>query len=64
MKQEMMGWHGHQLDHMQIICTCSRQITMPVSHHSVFKGQMPFLSPNQQLQSTEIHSSTKKHRTT
>jgi len=21
MKTEMMGWHGHQLDHMQIICT-------------------------------------------
>jgi len=28
-----------QLDHMQIICTllhCSRQITMPASHHSIF----------------------------
>jgi len=24
MKQEMMGWQWHQLDHMQIICT-SRQ---------------------------------------
>jgi len=21
MKQEMMGWQQHQLDHMQIICT-------------------------------------------
>jgi len=21
MKQEMIGWHWHQLDHMQIICT-------------------------------------------
>ena len=21
MKQEMMGWQRHQLDHMQIICT-------------------------------------------
>jgi len=21
MKQEMMGWQWHQLDHMQIICT-------------------------------------------
>ena len=21
MKQEMVGWHWHQLDHMQIICT-------------------------------------------
>jgi len=31
----------------------SRQITMPAPHHSVFTGQMPFLSPNQQRQSTE-----------
>jgi len=23
MKQEMMGWQWHQLDHMQIICTSS-----------------------------------------
>jgi len=30
-----------------------RQITMPASHHSVFTGQMPFLPPNQQRQSTE-----------
>ena len=29
---------------------CSRQITMPAPHHSVF---LPFLSPNQQHQSTE-----------
>jgi len=33
---------------------CSRQITMPAPHHSVFfTGQMPFLPPNQQRQSTE-----------
>jgi len=31
----------------------SRQIAMPVPHHSVFTGQMPFLPPNQQCQSTE-----------
>jgi len=31
----------------------SRQITTPVPHHSVFTGQMPFLPPNQQRQSTE-----------
>jgi len=24
----------------------SRQITMPVPHHSVFTGRMPFLLPN------------------
>ena len=35
----------------------SRQITMPAPHHSsFFTGQMPFLPPNQQHQSTEgIH---------
>ena len=32
---------------------CSRQITTPAPHHSVFTGQMPFLLPNQQRQSTE-----------
>ena len=32
---------------------CSRQITMPTPHHSVFTGRMPFLPPNQQRQSTE-----------
>ena len=31
----------------------SRQITMPVPHHSVFTGCMPFLLPNQWRQSTE-----------
>jgi len=31
----------------------SRQITMPAPHCSVFTGRMPFLSPNQQRQSTE-----------
>ena len=29
----------------------SRQITMPVPHHSFFTGRMPFLLPNQQRQS-------------
>ena len=33
---------------------CSRQITTPAPHHSVFfTGPMPFLPPNQQRQSTE-----------
>ena len=32
---------------------CSRQITMPAPHHSVFTGRMPFLLPNQQRQITE-----------
>ena len=31
----------------------SRQINMPVPHHSFFTSRMPFLPPNQQCQSTE-----------
>jgi len=45
-------WQWHQLG----ICKAaprSRQITTPAPHHSVFTGRMPFLSPNQQRQSTE-----------
>jgi len=44
-------WQWHQLGHMQV-CT-SLQTTTPTPHHSVFTGQMPFLPPNQQRQSTE-----------
>jgi len=32
---------------------CSRQITTPAPHPSVFTGRMPFLPPNQQRHSTE-----------
>jgi len=61
-------WQWHQLGHM-LVCTSlqtdsewqwnplyaprSRQITMPAPHCSVFTGRMPFMSPNQQHQSTE-----------
>ena len=37
----------------------SRQITTPAPHHSVFTGRMPFLSPNQQRQSTHTHTHTR-----
>jgi len=37
MKQEMMGWQRHQLDHMQIICTLlttdNHTITSPLSFY-------------------------------
>jgi len=29
MKQQMMGWQWHQLDHMQIICT-----SLPTDNHA------------------------------
>jgi len=35
----------------------SRRITMPATHHSVFTGRMPSLTPNQQHQSTEASCS-------
>jgi len=44
-------WQRHQLSHMQVC-------TSPAPHHSVFTGQMPFLPPNQQRQSTEGKSVT------
>jgi len=57
MKQEMMGWQWHQLDHMQIICTLlqiDNHAIMPAPHHSIFFTlRMLFLTLNQQCQSTE-----------
>jgi len=47
LEQETVGSNGISW----AICKSAsrpRQITMPVSHHSVFTGQMPFLTPNQQ----------------
>jgi len=54
LKQEMMGWQWHQLDHMPIICT-----SLQTDNHAstwllrCFTGRMPFLPPNQQRLSTE-----------
>ena len=44
-------WHWHQLGHMQV-CTLFLTTT-PAPHRSVFTGQMTFLPPNQQCQSTK-----------
>jgi len=57
MKQEMMGWQWHQLDHVEIICT-SLQTGNHASTSSLnFTGWMLFLTPNQQCQSSEGKSS-------
>ena len=41
---------------------CSRQITTPAPHHSVFfTGRMLFLPPNQQHQSTEVNIHSNQH---
>jgi len=45
-------WKWHQLGHMQI---CTSPYTYPHQYPTTqfFTGQMPFLPPNQQRQSTE-----------
>jgi len=53
----MMGWQCHQLDHVQIICT-----SLHTNNHTstallnLFAGRLLFLTPNQQCQSTVLHS--------
>jgi len=54
MKQEIMGWQWHPLDHIQIIFTSLQ----PDNHASTlslnfYTGQMLFLMCNQWCQSTE-----------
>jgi len=45
-------WQWHQLGHMQI-CISLQTDNHASTPHSVFTGQMPFLPPNKQRQSTE-----------
>jgi len=47
-------WQWHQLGHMQVQ-TANRASSPPLSF---FTGRMPFLSPNQQRQSTEGKQTT------
>ena len=52
LKQEIVSGSG--INWAICMCApCSRQITTPTPHHSVFTGWMPFLPPSQQCQSTE-----------
>jgi len=51
LEQEMMWWLWHQPNHMQN--TPPDNYGSSVPYHSVFRGRMPFLLPNQQRQSTE-----------
>jgi len=50
-KQEMMWWLWHQLEHMQIICTSLQTDNHAIT--SMFTGWMLFLTLNQQHQRTE-----------
>jgi len=45
-------WQWHQLGHMQV-CISLQTNNHATPHNSFFTGQMPFLPPNQQRQSTE-----------
>jgi len=36
LKQEMLGWQWHQMDHMQIICTTLQTGNHASTHHSIF----------------------------
>jgi len=55
MKQEMMGWQLHQLDHMRIICTSLQTANHASTSDTQFllAGRMLFLPPNKQRQSTD-----------
>jgi len=48
MKQEMMGWQWHQLDHMQITYTL-----LQTDNHASSSPLSFYLPPNQQHRSTE-----------
>jgi len=64
MRQELIAWQRHQLEHMQIILENMQIICswiMPAAHHSVTTGRVFFLVPNQQCWSTE--GNTPKHKT-
>jgi len=51
MRQAMMGWQWHLLDHMQITCTALQMDNHFSTSSVTFTGQMPFLPSNQQCQS-------------
>jgi len=55
MKQDMMMWQWHQLDHTQIICASA--LLQSDNHANTsslnYTGWMLVLMPNQQAQSTE-----------
>jgi len=55
MKQEMMGWQWHQLDHRQIICTLlQRDNHSSTSFTQFFTGRMLFLAPTNKVRGTDI----------
>jgi len=53
-------WQWHQLGHMQVCTLFQTDNHASTSPLSFFTGQMPFLPPNQQHQSTEGKSLTEE----
>jgi len=45
-------WQWHQLGHMQVCTSLQTENRASIPPLTFFTGQMPFLSPNQQCQST------------
>jgi len=67
-------WQWHQLGHMQVCTSLQTDNHASTPPLLFFTGQMPFLSPNQQQQSTEgkaytiitaliLKTETEKHQT-
>ena len=52
LKEKMMGWQWHQLDHMQTHTTHQTDNHASTSSLNFFTGQMLFLMPNHHGQST------------
>jgi len=60
MKQEMMGWQCHQLDHMQIICTSLQTDNHASISSLIFHRPDALVMPIHQCQSTEGNLCTMK----
>jgi len=56
-------WQWHQLGHMQVCTSLQTNNHTSTPPLSFFTGQMPFLPPNQQRQSTEGKLTTTSHTT-
>jgi len=53
-----MGWQWHQLNHMQITCTRSRQITTPAPHHSFLQDRCSSWCPTNSVKALKAKTVT------
>jgi len=60
LKQEMMGWQWHQLDHMQIICT-TLQTIMPGPHHLILRAGCSSLRPTNSVKAVKAENNTENN---